>query len=811
MTRSRGCLLFAVGAIVLCGLLVAAGTIYAYNTPRSAASAPPQVEIKATQPEGLAVARQPVVVFAEARDSTGITRVELWVNGEKAATQTNPNPSSPLPFQSSPAWIPNGQGDYLMVVKAINSRGAVGESEPRPIQVGERAYAPEADSTGQYIVREGDTWESIAAALGTTVDDLRRVNPDVDELTPGTELVVPPLPEEDAEPDGSPGPSPFGDGGVPGVDPPAPAPPSGDASEAEPDSGDSLFGLPLPAGLLCLLRPELCREPADGVPAPFPRPDGVSAGEAGSGCGVDVFWYDRSENETGFRLYRFTSRPRFRMELIEMFGPSSGAGTRLHYLDPDPPGGTFSYSVVAFNAGGNTWSPLSPPITSAGCASEIEARALVVEALSMTTAAGFDRLYCYASLADSPFERVPYAAGHFIEGAGGTWNIAEHFSGSNKRAVVVDAAGPLNLQVECLGWQGAELINIGRFAASHPPEEWDGRELTGAPAGGGFSVVYRINYSFAALDESGAGDWPLVDPSLPAPFNLRRQGFWHLCRRIPGVETYPNYECTEQTEPGLAWDYAAVLPTGEPSVEAGIDFNIYMRGSRSGTPRLVGTSVQSWSFGLPPADCSEGTYYSVSAVLGEDPVTHERVQSPLSEELFIPPSCASLVVTLEPFWVYGVDDGDPCSPLLDCRNDYEAYGWITLNGQRITWNDHCDPGLFGSCMRSAPLYTLVGEATEHDWDDMWLNTGGGYQQRNTTIRLPIADGEPLILSFLLWDHDDFSDDDVWCGSRGTVLMEARSAAEWLAVDQAVSVGDPHVPALGECILRFNVRGVPGGG
>jgi hypothetical protein len=114
-------------------------------------------------------------------------------------------------------------------------------------------------------------------------------------------------------------------------------------------------------------------------------------------------------------------------------------------------------------------------------------------------------------------------------------------------------------------------------------------------------------------------------------------------------------------------------------------------------------------------------------------------------------------------------------------------------------------------MRSAPLYTLVGEASEHDWDDMWLNTGGGYQQRNTTIRLPIADGEPLILSFLLWDHDDFSDDDVWCGSRGTVLMEARSAAEWLAVDQAVSVGDPHVPALGECILRFNVRGVPGGG
>ena len=216
----------------------------------------------------------------------------------------------------------------------------------------------------------------------------------------------------------------------------------------------------------------------------MPAPADVTTSPA-AGCGVDVFWTDDSPNETGFRLYRITSRPRFRFDLVELFGPADGTGTRLHYLDADPPRGTFMYVVVAYNAGGDTWSAPSPEVTSEGCRTDFVALTAVVEALEIHVADGFDRLYCYASLADSPFERIPHGAGSFITLDGADWNIAEHFSGSNKRPAYV-YGDALNIIVECLGWQGGELINLGRFSASHPRDEWDGRLLNATSDTGGF-------------------------------------------------------------------------------------------------------------------------------------------------------------------------------------------------------------------------------------------------------------------------------------------------------------------------------------
>jgi hypothetical protein len=758
------------------------------------------VSITGTEPDGPAVAGQPVVVFAEARNPAGIARVELWVNGEKTAVQDNPNPDALYPFQSSQAWVANGAGQYLAVIKAVDGGGAVGQSDPVLIEVGERTLGSDPPLEGDYVVQEGDTWDSIAEGLGTTPDELRARNPDVDEPLPGTTLFTPPLDEGDAagETAGAPMPGEVAD--VPHVDPPgAPPAPIGEAEEAEPDASGELFGLRLPGGLLCMLRPEVCRTPTDGIPEPFPRPDGVSAGDSEGVCGVDVFWYDNSENEDGFRVYRFSSRPRFRMDLLEMLGPSAGSGGRLRYTDTAPPRGDFFYAVAAYNAGGETWSAPSPTHTSEGCRTEFVGLAAVVEALSMETADGYDRLYCYASLADAPFERVPHGALSFITRGAAGWDIASYFAGENKRPVYVYGDN-LNIAVECMGWQGEELINLGRFTASHPREEWDGRLFNVTSGTGGFSAVYRINEGYETIDDSsGRTEWPLVDHTVAVPYNLRQVAEWRRCDGL-GSE---GYSCVDVAEPGIAWDYRS-----RPDRPA-TAFKVYFHREGDHAPRHYHTALpESHTAPLAPGTCGTTTFYSVSAVVGSDPLTGGSIESPPSVEVRIVGPCPALEITLVgagAIWdVYDGTEGLPSS------HEYETYGWFSFNGALIRWNNHpCDASFLSGCTYSSPYYSLIGQ-TNYDMSRYMLNTGDGWRRGNNVIRIPIADGQSLGYAFQLWDHDTHTPDDLWCGDGGgrqRTLVEARSAAEWLAFDEELWL-DRGSPSGSQCQLVIHVRGLP---
>jgi hypothetical protein len=797
--------LFALGALFVCVLFLGAILVYAVSASPGGAPPRPLVKITGTLPDGHAVAGQPVVIFIEASDPTGIARIELWVNGQKAAAQENPDAANSLPFETSQAWVPNAPGNYLVISKAANTRNFEAESDPRVIVVGERGFVADPQLVGDYIVVEGDTWESIAAALGTTPDELRALNPGEDALTPGAALRIPPRPEGDAAGDAEDPAPPEGIADAPHVDPPAPSPdtaPGGEA-EAEPAPGMWWGPLPIPDGFMCTLNPALCARPLEGLPPP--APSGVDV-RAAAGCGVDVSWVDESDDEVGFRLYRITNRPRFRFDLVETFTASPGSGRRLSYLDAAPPRGTFWYTVVAYNAGGTTWSPPSAEITSEGCRTEFVGLAAVVEGLSMETAGSFDRLYCYASLADAPFERVPRGASNFIALEAGAWNIAEHFSGSNKRPVFV-YGDALNIVVECLAWQGGELINLGRFTRSHPRAEWDGRILSATSDSGGYTVTYRINEGYETADaETGRALWPLVDGSLPVPYNLRTAAQWSDCRR----SAEDVIACGLTEEPALAWDYTVAAASPRPALA----YKVYRRLDGEDVPALYHTATApSRSAPQAPGGCERTVFYSVSAVVGVDMLTGEEIQSPPSAELMVPPSCASLEITLNTLWVYGVYDGDPCTVFGDCRDDYEAYGWLMFNGHRFTWNNHCDPGFGEGCLSGgAPSYSTLLEASGHDWSAFSLNTGDGWGRGNNVIRIPIHDAEALVLRFQLIDHDDHSDDELWCGTEGRRtlrMLEPRSAADWLAFDEVLTV-DGNDTLLGACIVDFRVRGLPAG-
>lgn len=76
---------------------------------------------------------QPVTVQATASDPTGVTRIELWVNGAKTAEATSPAQQGQPTLTASLQWAPTVPGSYTLEMKAYNAQNNV--SEPATVLV----------------------------------------------------------------------------------------------------------------------------------------------------------------------------------------------------------------------------------------------------------------------------------------------------------------------------------------------------------------------------------------------------------------------------------------------------------------------------------------------------------------------------------------------------------------------------------------------------------------------------------------------------------------------------------------------------
>lgn len=769
------------GSILVCLLIAVLAFFYFNNIMNQDIPTIPIVSITEVVPEGTVVTNQHVIVFGQAQDPDGIIEVQLWVNGAMVTSQINPSTGQSAPIDTSQAWIPTGAGNYLFVLHAIDAKGFVGQSEPVAIQAAERLFT--------YEVASGDTIDIIADHLGTTSEDIRERNPDIEDVpVPGTSIYVSPvLPSEGGED--------MEEEEVPHVDPPAPLGTPRDETPAEPASPPWWSYLPLPNGILCAINPDWCAIPLSEGERITP-PTNVIATPVDP-CGVVVSWEDTSENEIGFRLYRTRLGALTGPELVASFLPSLGSGTRMSFVE-EPPFGRFTYAVTAYDGPGEVWSPPSETIEILCLTLETpDTISVSVEALEMTVRDPFDRLYCYASLAGSPFERVPHGSS-FIELDSGSWNIAEHFSGSNKRTIRIHRLTPLEIQAECLGWQGGTLVNLGRFSRSHPPEEWDGRLLTAGPPDSSFTVTYRINP--VEPEEYETGYWAIEDASIPPPFNVNPTDLYYRCTGEP-------HTCREVLGPAIKWMFSVPSWISEP-----IYFKIFVRRADEDTPRHYYTQPD--NFPAAPQilveECGSPVYYSVKAVVGHDPFIDEEIESPLSEELEVPPSCPQLEISLGQLHVYSTPDGDPGTDfcLSDCGPEVEAYGRIQVGSKRIRWNNHCDHSSGAGCISGGRSYTALRDGSILNWANEYLNTGSGGGTNHNTFRIPIPEDRNLSFGFSFYDHDHRSPDDFWCGWSSpraySSFLPARSQEEWLAIDQDVEVDSPD----GRCLLTLHVRGVP---
>ena len=288
-------------------------------------------------------------VYVLAADESGVTRIDLWVDGTLVLSQSAPAGQKVTPLVLSYPMIAARAGNYTLLARAYNGQGEVGESALHYVSVYEQPTASR-QQLARYVVQPGDTLESIARKVGTTVEELRRLNPALGngEVKAGIEILIPmpkPAPPQAAVPP-NPGGQQGGQAGPPGILPALP--PAGGAQPLPPGQGgpevlpiiDLFPSWNVPAGVS--LQP-----PSNLVPL------------QAANCTVSLQWKDNATGETGYKVYRYDPGATQPKEVASL-----PPDTHLYVDKGLPSSGRYVYKVAAVQKGnGAAQRALSPPLT----------------------------------------------------------------------------------------------------------------------------------------------------------------------------------------------------------------------------------------------------------------------------------------------------------------------------------------------------------------------------------------------------------------------------------------------------------------
>lgn len=114
--------------ILLLGPLLVAGTILACDLGGlRRGGAVPNVLINAPPNNGEVRLGETIPIRSTATDATGVTRIELWVDGALYASEISPVAQGQSPFSAAQDWAPQVLGSHEIVVRAYNAAGNTGE------------------------------------------------------------------------------------------------------------------------------------------------------------------------------------------------------------------------------------------------------------------------------------------------------------------------------------------------------------------------------------------------------------------------------------------------------------------------------------------------------------------------------------------------------------------------------------------------------------------------------------------------------------------------------------------------------------
>lgn len=775
---------------------------------------PLRIEIRSPSPGARLPAGDPASVLVRAFDGLPVAKYELWVDGELARQLTPSDPATSAVARMT--WLPGEPGTHVLVARGITGDGSIGRSAPVVV---EALPDPHAGLIGVGVqVGEGATVASIAQVLGASPQDVI-VPGGRAEPQPGDGLVVylPPdrLPEGYVDDDG---PRPAA------LPTPDPEPPDAGAAEAQP--ADDAAPDELPWGFDRLDDPGPPGAPADLR---------VTRGE---GCAVRLDWRDTSDTETGFRVYRFSGGGNFRA--IRELDANDGVGA-LTFTDRVLFGGHVEYYIASANSGGESDSNLAGvDVPEDACAITVppavvdSALMLQFEATSLQTDTQFDDAYCYLSLARlEPYARIPDHDDAFLAPTrGGGWDIGQYASGIDRRVFMQAPGAPVPVRMECWGRRGGEEPNLlGSFEASHPREEWDGRNLFGNADG--FRAVYRIEPYIPR-----ARAIAIEDGRIPVPSNVHIPDDRDDCDAHADFSDGDHIDgrlalwaCAEIADRVIAWDWdeSPAFPREEIGgfrvrYRVFNDFDFTDDTPVWQTLGEVGPYAQ--LFPIPMPSCDEMFVFVVTAVVAPEDGREER-ESPHSphfrlERRGCPPPEVEVEITLVSVDVSATDDGVGLEclvwPVCVLVYDFvlEAYGSGGFNVLRPDGLSQVDYGtnflffthdcggqgetFLTACVGFHPLDVGVAPLDERTirFEDQQMATCTNYRctafgTDQNTFTVAVRDGDSIEFWFNLRDDDDGSTDDTWCGTDEDYGFESEidesrsfvigpySLEEWLDV------------------------------
>ena len=332
-------LLGGVGLVLLLGILLASATVVGYfyvypryfSTPPSFEPLPnlgPIVTFNEPEPGTEVPLNSSLLVFITARDEKGVTRIDLFVDGQPVISQSSPDTSGVTPFSLIHPLIADTPGDFSMIARAYNREGDMGISPAIIVTVSEEQAAAASDSA-MYISKEGDTLESIANKSNTTIGEIKIANPGIKSVVKrGRKVNIPnpphpPLPKPPAQPSS-------GIGYLPGIKP-----------ASFPGAANILPGL-IPGENVGQLLPSLMPKWGEiiNLPnAPIKAPDSLKASV--KDCKITLTWNDNANNETEYRVYR---QPYARPSSVEI--ARLGVNSKS-YVDTVPEPEKYSYTIAA--------------------------------------------------------------------------------------------------------------------------------------------------------------------------------------------------------------------------------------------------------------------------------------------------------------------------------------------------------------------------------------------------------------------------------------------------------------------------------
>lgn len=171
-------------------------------------------------------------------------------------------------------------------------------------------------------------------------------------------------------------------------------------------------------------------------------------------CEVQLIIQDFADNEAGIRLYHLgPNDSAFGMIADFQAFPSTGA---FFYIHQDRSVGKHLYYAASYNASGETLGNIfSVEVLDEAC-SAYNPVGVSFQGATLTTGQQVDKLYCYASVNDAAWKRIPFNAAEFIYPENSLFDLSPFLQN-----LISPPHYPLKISLECWGWAGDTLIDLG--------------------------------------------------------------------------------------------------------------------------------------------------------------------------------------------------------------------------------------------------------------------------------------------------------------------------------------------------------------